>query len=678
MSTKLFNTHHSPIGAWASLTFGHMTSGISIDHEDPKVKDSGAFLAGIVANGNLSSICFTKDDTLRKDYGGVPSSEICRTLTASKDIYSHRNFSLTVYTPYPSLPDPDTSVIRDQDCPPGILMDLTVDNTDGSDELTAFLGFALTDAKRAYATTGDGLHILRHKNDWEFTCVQIPDSYMVRGLDALTQLRKGGQIVQQNGAAFFCLTVPPGERRTLSVSWCVYTQSGSNGELLTDYYYSHLFKDLREVSTKFHTLSEYLRGKADELDHLYEKSTADISCKEFFYQALRAYYASSQLLIDSEDRIHWSLSEGGYLWRNTMDLCADHIAFELRHNPWVVRSLMDDFLTHYTYRDEVTFAAYPGVYPGGISFTHDMGCYYTYSEKGHSAYERKNDSADGFYFYMTTEELLNGIYCICSYVLSTGDVTWLSKYPSLLADLMESLENRDAPNDADRNGILKAQTLRGGACNLESTTYDALDHSLQSASGNIYVYIKTWCALVLLEKCADLLKKDDIAARARRMHERCISSASFFESADHPWLKANAYSDIPGAVCAAAEPLAIPYALGILDLAKEPELFDLMHKHLSACLQTGVCIDSVSGGLRLSSTSTNTWPSKSALTVYVAIKALNMPLPRSVIDEMIGWTTESASACTVSDQINCETREVIGAPYYPRIVTGILLLEPFD
>ena len=44
----------------------------------------------------------------------------------------------------------------------------------------------------------------------------------------------------------------------------------------------------------------------------------------------------------------------------------------------------------------------------GLSFTHDMGCYFSYSEYGYSAYERENDSRSGFYFYMTTEQLLNG------------------------------------------------------------------------------------------------------------------------------------------------------------------------------------------------------------------------------------------------------------------------------
>ena len=44
--TAFFNTHHASVGAWASLTFGSDTSGVSIDHQDPIRKESGAMLFG--------------------------------------------------------------------------------------------------------------------------------------------------------------------------------------------------------------------------------------------------------------------------------------------------------------------------------------------------------------------------------------------------------------------------------------------------------------------------------------------------------------------------------------------------------------------------------------------------------------------------------------------------------
>ena len=87
----------------------------------------------------------------------------------------------------------------------------------------------------------------------------------------------------------------------------------------------------------------------------------------------------------------------------------------------------DQFIEEYSYTDRVRFPGREGLYEGGISFAHDMGCYFTYSRRGQSAYERSNDSRNGFYFHMTTEELLNGIYCMAGYALKTGDAAWLKR-----------------------------------------------------------------------------------------------------------------------------------------------------------------------------------------------------------------------------------------------------------
>ena len=671
MSTKLFNTHHSPIGAWASLTFGNPKVGLSIDHEDPKVKNTGALLIGTVAGSAIKSICFGEGSF--DEYCPASESQITRELTPSKDIYAYENIRFTTYTNPTAIPDPKVTSIKQSDCYPGILMDVEIDNTKSTESLTAFWGLILNEAKKAYASEDKELCSLVHKNSWEFV-VNQPDAYMIRGLDAFDQLINHNHIVQQNGPAFFCLDVPAGTKKTLTISWSVYTHEGSFGEIETDYYYTQVFDSLRSVTNFILDHADDIRSIADVEDKFWIKETTDIARGELFSQAVRAYYASSQLLISKDNQIHWNTVEGGYLWRNTMDLCADHIVWELKRNPWIVRNMLDDFLAHYTYYDTVTFSGVNGTYPGGISFTHDMGCFSTYSKKGYSAYERENASAKGFYFYMTTEELLNGIYCICSYVISTGDTDWLSQYPNLLDDLITSLENRDGFNDEMRNGILKASTTRGGECALESTTYDALDHSLLKASGNIYVFIKTWCSLILLKECCKMVCADEIIARITKMIDKCANSTKLFVSDSTPWLKANAYEDINGAVCAAAEPLAVLHMLGVLDVHTQPELTSLIRKHLEACLQPGVCIDDISNGLRLSSTSKNTWPSKSVLTLYTAETILNMNIPGSLIDETIGWAQVSASKSTISDQIISDTREVIGAPYYPRIVTAVLWL----
>ncbi len=690
-----FNTHHAPVGAWASLTFGVPGTGVSIDLNEPNVKKSGALLAGVADKNGLHSIGFAElpkqvadltaegDEEKKKaammrnplaPYGLYEESEITRTLTPSRDVFAAGKVTFTTYTPYDALPDPKDGPIPALACLPGILMDVTVDNTDSTEPCTAFFGLLYHNIKAVYAFEEDGLCGVRFRNDWAFSAKQSDGAYLVRGLDAALHLMAGEPFVQQNGPAFICLPVPAGEKKTLTLTWTVHAVDAGNGARNTVYYYHRYFKNPLQAAHAVLENASALRALSDKVDGELLREGRDEARAALFCQAVRAYYASTQLMEDEDGGVRWNVGEGAYIWRNTMDLCADHITWELRRNPWIVRCLMDEFIEDYMYTDRVTFPGKPGDYPGGISFTHDMGCYFSYSNHGYSAYERPNTSDKGFYFYMTTEELLNGIYCLAGYALQTGDKKWLESRRDLLPALMDSLENRDAPTPEERNGILKASSTRGGTCGLESTTYDALDHSLLEAAGNLYVFIKTWCSLVLLRRCCAMVNDTTTDARALAMLEKCRDSVKFFQSDAQPWLKANAYKEIPGAVAAAAEPLAVPHMLGVLGEEDEPTLFAALRAHSTACLQDGVCRDAATGGLRLSSTSRNTWPSKGVLTAFAMETVLGLELPEGMVDEIIGWAQKSARVHTISDQIHADTREVVGGPYYPRIVTSVLWL----
>ena len=49
----------------------------------------------------------------------------------------------------------------------------------------------------------------------------------------------------------------------------------------------------------------------------------------------------------------WVVNEGEYCMMNTLDLAVDHVFWELDHNPWLVRNLLDTFVKRYSYTDEV-------------------------------------------------------------------------------------------------------------------------------------------------------------------------------------------------------------------------------------------------------------------------------------------------------------------------------------
>jgi len=695
VSNPFYNTHHAPVGAWASLTFGAPDIGMSIDVQDPVVKKSGIMMAGWADESEIHSIGFCdipksdsvdlksegtlasdreKAEQLKAEYGFYSEEEITRTLTPSKDIFSAGKITFTTYTPYDALPDPEKKEIPAISCLPGILMDVTIDNTSSALPCTAFFGMQLKDTKKSHSFEKEGLIGHAHRSEWAFAADEASGAYIVRGLDATDLLKSGARGIHQNGPAFLCLHVPAGEKKTLSLTWSVWAREGSDGAFDTTYYYNRFFGNVYEGARAVLDHADALREIADQVDEELLHEGQDEERVSLFCQALRGYYASTQLLIDEKNCVRWNVGEGAYVWRNTIDLCADHITWELRRNPWIVRSLMDEFIDHYSYTDRVTYPGIAADYPGGISFTHDMGCYFSYSPRGYSDYEHVNETRDGFYFYMTTEELLNGIYCLAGYAIHSGDTDWLLKRRNLLPQLMESLENRDGFSDDMRNGVLKASTTRGGKCALESTTYDALDHSLLEAAGNLYVYIKTWCSLILLIRCCEMIGDADTKARAEKMLEKCRESVREFQSDKYPWLRANAYRDLPGAVSAAAEPLAVPHMLGVLNADTDPLLTQILTAHSLECLKTGVCRDELTGGLRLSSTSRNTWTSKVILTIYAMENVLSITLPEGMVQEVVNWGHVSARESTIADQIHCDVRKAIGGVYYPRIVTSCLWL----
>lgn len=666
--TAFFNTHHASVGAWASLTFGSDTSGVSIDHQNPIRKESGAMLFGYTNPQETQSLVFAQSQRAYRDWNPIPFAQVQRTLTPAVDLYQAGKLQVKVYTPYCALPDPQKGPMPASSCLPGVLMDITLDNTAGQQESTLFWGLQYRDAKRINCFSTDSMLGYAYGDQWGFAAEKTEGAFLVQGGNALQLLQQGKEQRHPSGPAFLGLRVQTGKVGTLTITWAVHESFGSSGALETTYYYHRFFKNLEASMAGVLQHGDIIRRQSEEADA--EFLCADKKRYELFSQAIRAYYASSQLLEDARGQLHWNIGEGAYLWRNTLDLCADHMIWELKRNPWVLRSLMDEYIAHYAYHDTVTFPDRQGEYPGGISFAHDMGCFFNYAPHGQSAYERENATRDGFYYYMTTDQLMNGIYCICGYTLWTGDDAWLAGKTGLLAEFMTSLENRDAPRVQERTGLLKATTTKGGACQLESTTYDSLDHALLDACGNVYIFIKAWCSLHLIQRCALRLGQEDVARRASCMLEKCRVAAAQFQSETHPWLKANALRDVPGAVSAAIEPLTVPFLLGALRECDEPQLFDLLRCHGLACLQEGVCLDAVSGGLRLSSNSCNAWTSKVMLTLYAMENALHIPVPASVEQELVGWMQQVAKEVTVSDQINVRDRSIIGGLYYPRAVTA--------
>ena len=158
----------------------------------------------------------------------------------------------------------------------------------------------------------------------------------------------------------------------------------------------------------------------------------------------------------------WVVNEGEYCMMNTLDLAVDHVFWELDHNPWLVKNLLDNFVKLYSYTDQIKI--YKGearpcpqhrprspspppppdaamlsrpydTKPGGLSFCHDMGAHNNFAPKGRSSYELANLTST--FSYMTVEQLCNWTLTAACYMAKTRDTAWLRKNKKVVQDCLD-------------------------------------------------------------------------------------------------------------------------------------------------------------------------------------------------------------------------------------------------
>ncbi|MBV9948173.1 MAG: hypothetical protein JOZ69_15065, partial [Myxococcales bacterium] len=414
-------------------------------------------------------------------------------------------------------------------------------------------------------------------------------------------------------------------------------------------------------------------------DRELERSKLDPDQRFLVAQATHSYLGSTQLLWGKNGPL-WVVNEGEYRMMNTFDLTVDHVFFELEYFPWAVRSALDLFSGRYSYEDQIK-AGGAETAPGGVSFTHDMGVMNNFTPGGHSSYEC--DDIEGCFSHMTMEQLLNWVLTAVTYAEASGDRAWLRKNRGMLLRCAESMRRRDDPDPAKRDGILKHDSSRCGAHGSEITTYDSLDVSLGQARNNLYLSVKALGAWALLERAFGTLgvkAAGSAAAASADLLARSIATNFEPDSGLFPAVfeKRNQSRIIP-----AVEGFVYPLYLGLRGVydrkGRFGELLELLSRHLVGIMQPGVCIDSVSGGWKMSSTSKNTWFSKIAIAQHVMRRVFPEAMSeaaRAADKVHADWQRQpGCGEHAMCDQIHSETGVTVGSRYYPRGVTSILWLH---
>lgn len=696
LSKSHFNAHHSPVGAFASFTLGFPgpNGGLGLELGGP-ARES-VFIGTERTDGDgyeaLPFFGSSADSSRRYDVSAdaplrqgrvrpFPLKAITRDFQLGTDTWQAGDLTFSIFSPPKSVPDPARSGQDEMRAAlvPAVFAELSLDNTGSKKPRKIFFGYE-------GSLPGYNTRRLDDVSGGRFTGIgQGPQTAIVSDskgiysgtgftLDAILEPDHAENLAfGLGGVGALMAVVPAGVKRTFRFAICFYRDGVVTSGMPMRYFYTRYFASIEKVAA--YSLASFKEQKRTALDadRLLKKSRLSVMQQFHVAHAVRSYFGSTEFLMTGEGEPFWAVNEGEYRMLNTFDLTVDHLYFEMDRNPWVVRNQLDWFVKRYSYRDKVRLPGDSKEYPGGLSFTHDMGIGNCLSRPGHSSYEKFG--LTGCFSHMTHEQLVNWVCCGVTYDSATGDRRWLREKLPIFRQCLTSLVHRDHPDPRQRNGVMGADSSRclGGA---EITTYDSLDASLGQARNNLYLAVKTWAAYIGLHDLFADSGSVAAAATAWKQASRCADTICRHMTPEG-YIPAVMGEGSTSRIIPAIEGLAFVLQWNRADLLSPDGPFyalrQALERHLHAILVDGVCLFP-DGGWKLSSTNDNSWLSKIYLCQHVARTLFKLaPDPRA--DEAhAAWLTDADNAFFAwSDQM--VRGKAQGSKYYPRGVTSWLWLR---
>ena len=689
-TTNSFHAHHSPMGSHSSFTVGMFGANGGMALEKGSPADQSIFL-GYRSESELTKLFpfyknlvndaerFSQDDSKEEAKTiEFSESEIKRNYKWATDECIAPGISFRIKTPFFSIPDPESASeesLKKASCPASFI-EISISN-DSDENWDGFFAIQGSTPWTPLSSRDGNLKGIMSRDEMGFASDDESISEFIDfGIEqALAGTHKTPNFLLGpiGGISF---KVAPGAEKTVRIALGYFRDGDVVFNRSASYWYTQYFDSIESVFS--YALKHY-----DDFSDIAQKADNDLLSyglsedQQFLIaHATRSYYGSTEWLVEDGKPL-WIVNEGEYLMINTLDLTIDMAFFELSLNPWTLKNVLEHFVDHYSYEDQVFSPEDPNtLLDGGVSFTHDMGVGNHFSPDKYSCYECAGIDRKCF-SYMTYEQLTNWVLCAGLYISKTEDIEFLKRHASLLESCFESLKNRDNPDPSKRDGLMgydSSRTMGGG----EITTYDSLDHSLGQARKNIYLGGKCWASYLALEKFFKLLDKVTLADSA---HAAAILCANTLENAfdeDLGFIPAVLEDGNQSAIIPAVEALIYPHKMG-LEEALNPEgefagYLSILKKHISNILKPGMCIYD-DGGWKLSSSADNSWMSKICLNQYVIHEILKMNYggEASADNAHVEWEVNGSKSQACSDQF--ASGKPIGSLYYPRIVTNILWLD---
>ena len=697
-----YHAAHAPFGAFASFTCGLCSGvnghpagtpgGFSIGQRRPAAQNlyigyrrgAGPWrLLPFLRPQADRSAEFTGDQAsvergLQVPFEVMATAELTRTIGMASDRFAAGPFAFSLHSHFERIGELRTLGAEREKLlvAPVVSALLEGDNRDSDEPMELLFGFEDADSgQRVLADTHPGLAGFAVGTRYGFAAAPGPGLRLNSGFNLFSQWRRDPRGVHLLGAsAGVIATVPPRCQLRLPLALGFYQDGVVTTGLESRCLYTRHFPNLEAVLAFGLEHHAELVAMAEARDRDLEAKALSPEQRWLLAQSVHSYLSSTQLLLH-KGRPLWVVNEGEYRMLNTFDLTVDHLFFELAWWPWAVRDTLDLFARRYSYTDTI-HTPDGRTAPGGLSFAHDMGVDNQFTPAGTSSYELPN--LTDCFSYMTSEQLTNWVCTAVCYAGFTRDHGWLERHRRTLRQCARSLRVRDDPRPAKRNGIIKWDSDRCGPTGAEITTYDSLDVSLGQARNNVYLAVKTLGSWLLLEHAFGVLgeaKESKAAAATAALLANSIAAHFETECGMFPAVFEDGNSS---RIIPAVEGLVYPLFLGLRSrLAEAPELrhlTGLLEQHLRMAFVPGVCLDAVSGGWKLSSSSTNTWVSKIFLCQHVARELFPRSLsPAALAADAVHvrWlqspVTRTLNFC---DQLHSETGEPLGSRNYPRGVSA--------
>ena len=375
-----FNAQHSPMGAFMSFTCGNPGTKGGIGLQIGQPSDQEVFIGVIdgdrYAEAPLKCLPFyigaasnaaeafmveqagPSEANVRPDAVPFAPKEIQRFYGWASDTWQAGDLTFTVYSPFGSIPDPAKATKEEmrQGLRPSVVAQLIIDNTKGSKTKTGI--FALNHSRPGPRMINDDLgskkrvgFAFRREAGAAAEVFDVtgpkkaaaPAPFGFMRWSATDGIRERYNPVHLLGSCpGVGFEVPPGKKYAMTLAIGSYLEQPVTTGLDGKYLYTRYYTDLTDVLRATLDRAGKLMADAGKLDAKLQASSLSDDQKFMISHATHSYYGSTQLL-EIEKKPFWVVNEGEYCMMNTLNLAVDHVFWELDHNPWLVKNLLEQF-----------------------------------------------------------------------------------------------------------------------------------------------------------------------------------------------------------------------------------------------------------------------------------------------------------------------------------------------